>query len=320
MILSGDLLKRSVILLAFVFFYGAVETIFYRGEHGIAHSKTVPAVHSDDHLPPHLGRIVPQGWKLMGAVKRFSPENLWKQINGRAGFFLSYGMVRMTFSVYTLPSDPETFIDVSIYNMGNPTHAFGAFSAERQKDLKPVDLGREGYRSGASLFIWKGAYYVRMIASEEDAALQKINLKLAEKITDLLDDSGESVWGLETLPKADRVPGSEQYFRKDAMGLDFMQNTFLAQYRKKGARIALFLLKEKNPASAENILNQYAAYAKQFGEGLREITRDGVKVILCDMGGSYDALFQKDDIIAGVTSVEDRDLAVDSAFEFRRHL
>ena len=159
-----------------------------------------------------------------------------------------------------------------------------------------------------------------MIASEDDAGLQAVNLKLSENIADLLHDSGEAVWGLAILPKADRVPGSERYFRRDAMGLDFLQNTYLAQYRKKGSLITVFLLKEENAAAAGNVLGQYAAYVKQFGEGLGEITREGVKIILCDMGGGFDALFQKGALVGGVTAVEDRDLAVDAALDIRQQL
>jgi len=302
------LLKSSIFLLAFVFFTAP------------AHSKTPPALTSDDHLSRQLPRVVPMGWELSGDVKRFSPENLWRQINGRADFFLSCGMLQMTLALYAVPSDPETFIEVSIFNMGNPTYAFGAFSTEQPEDLEPIDLGRRGYRSGTNLFFWKGAYYVRMIASDDDPDLQKINMRLAKRIMDLLDDSGESVWGLETLPKADRIPGSEQYFRKDAMGLDFMRNTYLAKYRKKGAVITLFLSPHESAAAAVTVFHQYMAYAKQFGEGIREIRRDGVALMLCDMSGSYDAFFQKDAVVSGVTAVEDREQALDAAFDIWRHL
>ncbi len=280
----------------------------------------VAAAKSDETLSQLLTRIVPAGWELALPVKRFAPKNLWKQIDGRAEFFLSYGTVQMTFAVFADPSNPESFIDVSIYDMENPTNAFGVFSAERHKDIIPVPMGREGYRAGGSLYIWKGAYYVRMIASDDNPQLQKISRELAEQLTASLHDSGEPVWGLDVLPEINRVPGSEQYFRRDAMGLDFMQNTYTARYRKNGVLISVFLSRRDTPAAAGDILNQYAAYARRFGEGIEEIKRNGVTITLCDMDGSYDALFHKGDVVAGVTSVENRELAVDSAFELWRHL
>jgi len=295
--------KVGILLLTLLFFHAAVA-----------------AAKTGENLSQLLARIVPAGWELALPVKRFVPNNLWKQIDGRAEFFLSYSMVQMTFAVFADPSNPESFIDVSIYNMENPTNAFGVFSAERHKDIIPVRMGREGYRAGGSFYIWKGQYYVRMIASDDNPQLQKISRELAEKLTASLHDSGEPVWGLDVLTEINRVPGSEQYFRRDAMGLDFMQNTYTARYRKNDVLISVFLSRKDTPAAAGKILNRYAAYARRFGEGLKEITRNGVTIMLCDMDGSYDAIFHKGAVVAGVSSVEDRELALDSAFELWRHL
>ena len=272
------------------------------------------------HLPGILARIAPPRWNMRKAVKKFTSENLWDQINGRAEFFLSYDMVRMTFAGYTDSANPKAFIDVSIYDMGNPSNAFGVFSAERQEDITPVDLGREGYLFGANLFIWKGHYYVRMITSKDSPRLQKINRELAKKLVYSLDDSGESLWGLETLPKVDLVPGSERYFRRDAMGLDFMGNTYMAQYRKKGVLVSVFLLQKDQHSEAGEILARYAAYAGNFGKGAWKVKHHGVDITLCDMDGNYDVLFQKGGIVAGLTSIEDRKFAVDLALELWRLL
>jgi hypothetical protein len=303
MIVRNLLKKVGIFLLTLVFFHTAVA-----------------AAKAGENLAQLLTRIAPEGWQLELPVKRFVPKNLWKQIDGRAEFFLSYGMVHMTFAVFADPSNPESFIDVSIYNMENPTSAFGVFSAERHKDIIPFHMGREAYRAGGSLYIWIGQHYVRMIASDDNPQLQKISRELAEKLTASLHDSGEPVWGLDILPVINRVPGSEKYFRRDAMGLDFMENTYTARYRKKGVLITVFLSRRNTPTAAGEILNRYAAYARQFGEGHKEITRNGVTISLCNMDGSYDALFYKGDVVAGVTSVENRELALDSAFELWRNL
>jgi hypothetical protein len=274
----------------------------------------------DDRLVRKLSQIVLAGWHLEKPVKSFNHENLWEQINGQADFFLSYDMVRMTLAVYKDSSNPGKFIHVSIYDMGNPTNAFGVFTAERQEETHSIDLGRESYRFGAHLFIWKGPFYVCLIASEDDSPdLQEINLLLATKLMDSLDDSGGPVLELEMLPRKDMVPGSEQYYRKDAMGLGFLNDTFTARYRKKGVLITFFITNRGNPAAAGDIIKRYTAYARKFAEGSQEIIRSGVAITLCDMDGSYDALFQKNGIVAGVTSIDDPEHAVDIAFGFWDH-
>ncbi len=288
-----------------------------------AHAESL-AVGASDHgggnLLQDVARIAPPGWNLSEPARRFVPKNIWELINGRAEFFLAYGMVEMVFAQYRQSSAPGSTIDVSIYAMGTPANAFGVFAGERQEDISPVELGRQGYRLGPHLFIWKGAYYVRMIASDDRPGLLRTNLQIAKKLMPLLHDPGEPLWGLQTLPGEDRVPGSEQYFLRDALGLDFLTDTYTAQYRKKDVLVTAFLLRRENPASAREILRRYAAYAKQFGEDTREVTRQGVVILLCDMDGSYDALFQKEDMVGGVTSIEDPGLALDFAYDLWQRL
>ncbi|MFC1886104.1 DUF6599 family protein, partial [Thermodesulfobacteriota bacterium] len=218
------------------------------------------------------------------------------------------------------PSHDQTFIEVSVYDMGNPANAFGVFSAERPDEIFPMALGREGYRSEASLFIRKGNYYIRMIASRDDSRIRKITLELANKLTDSLDDNKDRVWGLSALPKTGRAPGSTRFFRRNAMGLDFMQNTYTARYRKNGAFITVFLSQQSSADAARKTVLKYAKYARRFGESVSNITRDGVTITLCDMDGSYDAIFQKENLVSGATAVRDRHAALDFAHEFFRLL
>jgi hypothetical protein len=314
--------KVIIFLFAMVFCQGTLLPVCgLSSESGDPSKKNldVPPDGINDRLFRGLEQSAPAGWSLRKPVKLFNRKNLWEKINGHADFFLSYDMVRMTFADYRDSSDPKRFILVFIYDMGNPTNAFGVFSGERQEEIIPVGLGRDGYRFKENLFIWKGPYYLHIIASEDSPELRELSLLASKKILDSLDDSGGIVKGLERLPEKDRLPGSEQYYRKDAMGLDFLDDTFMAQYRKKGITFTFFLTYKENPAAAGKVLEKYAAYAKEFGVGAKEFTRSGIVITLCDMEGTYDALFQKDRLVAGVTSIDDPGLAVDFAFEFRRH-
>jgi hypothetical protein len=143
---------------------------------------------------------------------------------------------------------------------------------------------------------------------------------LAKKLIRSLSDTGEPVWGLKALPPAGRVPGSVRFFRRDAMGLDFLENTYTAQYRRNGTLLTVFLLKTEDTVAAEKIMDRYTAYAKQFGKGVKSVVREDNLFRLCDMDGSYDVLSRHNGLIAGVTSVKDRNAALDFAAEIRRLL
>ena len=58
------------------------------------------------------------------------------------------------------------------------------------------------------------------------------------------------------------------------------------------------------------LFNQYIEFAKEFGKGIERIKLDGQEVFLCNMDEGYDIVFQKDRLVGGVTSVENRNLAI----------
>jgi len=266
-------------------------------------------------LPVMVTGSTPKGWRIFDEVKQFTPENLYEQINGRAAFFLAYDMIRMTYVSFVNSDETTQFINLSIYDMGTPTNAFGVFSAERSQGDSPLDLGRAGYRSDANYFIWKGQYYIRIVSSETTDEFQRIGMDLAQKVTDFLLDSGEQVWGLTALPLTDRMPESVQYFKVDAMGLDFMRNTYTATYRKGNTLVTAFLSQQDSAESAQTKVVRYAAYAIKYGKGIDRLKAGEVELVSCDMGGTYDVVYQKGRLIGGVSYVEDRGLAIRVAIE-----
>lgn len=271
-------------------------------------------------LAAKLADLTPDGWVLYDRVLRFTPENLYEQINGRAEFYLAFDMAEMTFASFEKDADDLQFIDVSIYDMNTPTHAFGVFSGERSKEAPPVELGREAYRSGANYYIWKGQYYIQIVASDTNEELQQLGMGIARKAAALVTDSGDSVWGLTALPEKDRLPQSEQYFLVDALGLDFMRNTYTARYDKAGTVVEAFLSQRDSQESAQAAMGRYIESAERYGEGVERRTVDGVELVSCDMGGNYDVIFQKGRLFGGATGVEDQDIALEAALDFWRQL
>jgi hypothetical protein len=204
--------------------------------------------------------------------------------------------------------------------MGKPTNAFGVFSAERSDGESSLDLGRAGYRADANYFIWKGQYYIQIISSEATDEFQRVGMDLARKVTDFLLDSGEQVWGLTALPPTDRIPESVRYFKVDAMGLDFMRNTYLAAYRKGNTLVTAFISMQDSVESARATVVRYTKYAKKYGKRIDRLKIKKVELVCCDMGGSYDVVFHKDRLVGGVSSVEDRGLAIRAAIEMWEQL
>jgi hypothetical protein len=267
-----------------------------------------------------IAGFTPKDWQIFDKVKQFTPENVYEQINGRASFFQAYDMINLTFVSFVKKDEDTKFINLSIYDMGSPTNAFGVFSSERSPGEPTLNLGRASYRSDANYFIWQGQYYIQIISSETTDEFQQAGLDLARSVTDALPDSGEQVWGLAALPRTDLVPESVQYFKADALGLDFMRNTYTAEYRKGNVVVTAFLSRQESADSAGLKVAKYAEYAKRYGKGFERLKNRNVELVSCDMDGSYDVVFNKGRLVGGVSSVENRDLAVRAATELWEQL
>jgi len=264
--------------------------------------------------------LEPGGWKIVEHVLEFTPENLYEHINGNAELYLSYDVVRLTFASFLNPENANEFIDVFLYNMGSPTNAFGIFSIERYEGEPPVDLGRIAYRSSGSYFIWKGQYYIQILASDDTEKLRQIGLDMAAKASYALDDSGERVWGLTAFPRDNLVPESIKFFLVNAMGLNFMKNIYTADFEKNGIRLKVFITKQPSLESVQTLISQYADYVQKYGKEVERLAMEDTELMACDMGGHFDVIFHKGHLVGGVLSVKDRAVALKEAIDFRNQI
>ena len=280
-----------------------------------------------NHIPDSKGNldeiitdITPHGWKIHDRILWFTPENLYQLIDGRAEFYLAYDMVRMNFTRFEKNDDSDIFINVSVYDMGTPTNAFGVFSTERSQVSEELKIGRDAYRSGTDYFLWKARYYVRVIPSNDSVELQLIAMELAKKLDEALWDSGEPVWGLSALPKEKLIGHSVRYYLVDAMALDFMKNTYLATYKRNQTDVTVFLSRRGSVETARDVIIRYTEHARLYGRNIEQLNINGVELLSFDMGDTYDVVFRKGAMVAGVTEVKDRDVGIQAAVDLSRQL
>ncbi len=264
--------------------------------------------------------LIPAHWKIFDEVKRYTPESLYEIINGGAELYLAYDVVALNFVSLINKADSGQYIELSIYDMGSPINAFGIFSVERPPGMKYLNLGRTGYQSDGNYYIWQGRYYILVVASDNIEELNWKNLAIASKVAAVLPDSGERVWGLTAFPKTNLVPDSIKYFKVDAMGLDFLRNTYTATYKTAGADISVFLSVHQTPQSAGNTIAKYREFAGKYGKGVEPTTRNNAKFILCKMGSEFDVVFQNGKLVGGVTAAAGRELAIQFAAGFQKEL
>lgn len=247
--------------------------------------------------------LSPTGWQQLGNAEHFTAETLYEKINGRAEQYISYNVKSLQFAGYT---GEGQFIDIFVYDMGSPENAFGIYSVERAADQPAIALGHEGYRVEASYFFWQGNYYVQVLASETGEILEQAGLVMAKTVADRLGESGESLWGLAALPAADRIDNSLQYFKIDALSLDFLKNTYTARYQKGNEEITAFVSQQPSSSAAEQVMSQYVGYLTDYGQVISRPTHNGIAAVVGDMGGVYDVVFQHGEWVAGITMASSR--------------
>lgn len=80
--------------------------------------------------------LVPAGWSER-SLAVFGPVNVYEKINGREGFYKSYGFEPLSFVTAVGPADPTRGVDVEIYDLGSDANALGCLSAEAGPDRPP---------------------------------------------------------------------------------------------------------------------------------------------------------------------------------------
>lgn len=280
-------------------------------------TRAAEAAESAAAVAKMLEHIAPSGWEANAAIERYTVENLYDKIDGRSELFMSYGVVAMGWCSLAERAHPERFIEVFLYDMGSALGAFGVFSVERVSETTPLNLGRGAYRTPTDLLFWKGRYYLTLTGAETGAAIEQAQEAVAKAIAQRLPESEETLWGMETLPKEQRMDESIQYFAVDAMSMDFMTDTFTADYRFGEQTLRCFVSRQADAAGAAAALAQFADYMRSYGEGFETVERDGLKLIAAEFGGGYaDAAFQAGRYLAGVSAVKGKAHALDAAARF----
>jgi hypothetical protein len=189
---------------------------------------------SADSGAPDLTELLPadgavSGWTSDGEPRFFTADNLWEFINGAADGYLMYGFEEVVTADFSQESSGQQAV-IDIYQMMDPTHAFGIYCQERNPDYEFIEIGSEGYSGGTALNFWKGPYYVKLTvfeASEEiEAELKKLAEHVAGKIGHPVGEPAE----VATFPPENQKPRSIQFLPRDVLGQSYLANAFEAQY------------------------------------------------------------------------------------------
>jgi hypothetical protein len=218
---------------------------------------------SPDRGPVPAGLAAP-GWRER-SVTAFERDNLYEKINGRAGYYESFGVERLHFITLQREDDEAITVDVEMYDLGNVANALGAYGGERQPDAAPeLADGSLGHTARNALFLVRGRFYVRAIGADESepvlAQLAHLKRALAAGLA-----SEPLPWAYALFVAASADPGKIGFLPENAFSFGFARNVYTATVTDDGAE--LFVVATRDPAAA-------TALARQFAEGFRSYGKD----------------------------------------------
>ena len=153
------------------------------------------------------------GWAAAGSASEYDETNIDQIAGRRADVVRTYGLVGATTQALR---GPEGNVKVTLYQMVDPSAAYGWFTFDRdvdRPDVASLSAGSEGFRQSNRSSIWQSNYVVHLegnaSASNETARV------ISENIFGRSRKAPVSNW----LPPNNLVQGSEKYLLA-ADGLD----------------------------------------------------------------------------------------------------
>ncbi len=109
-------------------------------------------------------------WRVPAQFERFTPDNLFEKINGRADFYLKFHFQELQYGSYSHVTDAGRTVDVYCYVLTTPADAKSAYDAERPPQHVSIQVGDEGYEAGGAVFFRQGNRYLQVLPSQFTAA------------------------------------------------------------------------------------------------------------------------------------------------------
>jgi hypothetical protein len=128
-----------------------------------------------------------EDWRAPVRVERFTADNLYTKIDGRAEAYLKLHVVGLTFGTYRHRADAARTIDVYWYDMGTPANALDMYRSEQAPGGASISVGSEGYQIGGAVFFCAGSAYVQVLPNRLDDADANAALKIAERLADRVE-------------------------------------------------------------------------------------------------------------------------------------
>ena len=197
-------------------------------------------------------------------IRKYGPKNVYEKINGREGYFKSYGFVALFTTL--LKADNGTTVDVELYDLGKAENALGAYAGERGDNVKPSTYPNGMWNIDRNaLLLTRGKLYLRAIGSDESSVV-RTQLQHTQRVFAAADDSsagGALPWAYRAFAKLGIESDRIEFVTSNALSFEFGKRVYTARLDDEGAQ--LFVSAAKDEKTAIALSKQYLGGFKSAG-------------------------------------------------------
>jgi len=215
--------------------------------------------------------LASEGWSE-GDLSQFDTDNLYVKINGREGYYKSFGFERLYFLSIIMTQDVQTAVDIELYDLGSTANAVGAYSGERSPGVTPQasESGLEHLDRNA-LFLTRGRFYLRAIGSDESpeviAQLEHLRRRFDTELP-----AEPLPWGYALFAGRMGIePGAISFVPENAFSFGFARNVYSARLEDDAE---LFVTSAGSEAGARELAQQFMDGFRQYGTGGGDFIKD----------------------------------------------
>ena len=240
----------------------------------------------------------------MTPPETFNADNLSEKINGKAELYLSAGFKSLTSQRFKKPDDPDSWLEVFIYDMGNIENAFAVYSVQKREGFIPLQLSGYSYKTENALFFVCGRLYLEITSSKVSGSLMDSMLSFSKDFIKKTGAVEKIIPDTKLFPAENLDENSIVLFPSNAFGFDRLNMVFAADYKTKEGKIKVFLSRRKNKAEAAELAKSYSEFLSSLGG--REIKSDtgfgNIRII--EIMNTYELIFANGPFLAGIHSVD----------------
>lgn len=152
-------------------------------------------------------------WAPVGKPQQHEGLDLYELINGGAELYHEFGFRCVLAQEYG--DQEQRYIALEIYEMENPTAAFGIYSFRTSPEGRSIPVGAEAILAGHYLNIWKDRFLLTLSGVDADEATREGLVEIGKAVTDRITVAGSRPELTNLLPVEPLSPVKVWYMAGD---------------------------------------------------------------------------------------------------------